>query len=62
MTEKFYHLKNIIVPVVFRRSDYKHLPIPQNAFISLEDFELVFYCFEILIGKIIHFNKESYKF
>ncbi|KAI6174435.1 Glyco-tran-10-N domain-containing protein [Aphelenchoides besseyi] len=38
VTEKFFRIKQLIVPVVLRRSDYRHL-LPDDAFISVDDFE-----------------------
>ncbi|KAI6228842.1 Glyco-tran-10-N domain-containing protein [Aphelenchoides fujianensis] len=38
VTEKFFRIKRLIVPVVLRRADYRRL-LPDDAFIALDDFE-----------------------
>ncbi|KAI6241900.1 Glyco-tran-10-N domain-containing protein [Aphelenchoides fujianensis] len=38
VTEKFFRIKRLIVPVVLRRADYRRL-LPDDAFIAVDDFE-----------------------
>jgi alpha-1,3-fucosyltransferase len=37
VTEKFWRLKQLIVPIVLRRSDYLHLA-PNHSYIAVDDF------------------------
>jgi hypothetical protein len=41
VSEKFWHLKRLIVPVVLSRHVFEGLDIPANSFIAADDFKNV---------------------
>ena len=58
VTEKFWHLKQLIVPVVLSRRALANLTIPSNSFIAADDFENVQKLAEHL--KMLANNRELY--
>jgi hypothetical protein len=39
VTEKFWHLKRLVVPVVLSRKVFEGLDIPADSFIAADDFK-----------------------
>uniref|UniRef100_A0A914KM66 Fucosyltransferase n=1 Tax=Meloidogyne incognita TaxID=6306 RepID=A0A914KM66_MELIC len=58
ITEKFWYLKHLIVPIVLSRRVFNHTKIPDNVYIAVDDFNTVEELAEYLL--YLQKNKTAY--